>query len=79
MTARKTNTDFTVTVHADDLITLIKAASEHADTLTDRAYNEPDRAERYNLDNQYSRLAKKIEKLRTKWCAGFLRHQRMTK
>ena len=79
MTARKTNTDFTVTVHADDLIALIKAASEHADTLTDRANNEPDRAERYNLDNQFSWLAKKIDKVRTKWCAGFLSHNRKNK
>ena len=72
-------TDFNVTVNAADLLKLINAAGKHADALADRANNEPDAEERYRLDGEHGRLCKKIDKLRTKWCAGFLRHQRVNK
>ena len=71
--------DFDVTVNAADLLKLIKAADKHANAIAERANNEPDAEERYRLDHEHGRLCKKIDKLRTKCCAGFLRHQRVNK
>lgn len=71
--------EFNVTVNSVDLLDLILAAGHKMDALAELADNEPDPEERFRLDNENGKLRKTIELIRTKWCAGLIRHRRMHK